>query len=169
MRLLLSCLVILLLSCNGGLTVPPDIDPGIGGTIHFTQGTWPPVDSLQGLWLFASVEYPLDSSRIITGVLIEPRTIFLYPSLQESLPFLIDSIRFDFHLPLATYKYIGVIQQVRPELEVRNFRIVGVAKSPADSTLPRAVTIASDVYVDGLRINVDFNQPPPQPFYRHIH
>jgi len=164
MRHFLLWMMVLFLSCDGGLTVPADIEPGIGGTVFFAQGTWPPADSLQGLWLFASIEYPLDSSRIIAGVLVEPRTIFLFPSLQESLPFFIDSVRFDFHLQPGTYKYIGVIQQLRPELEVRNFRIVGVLPSPADSSLPRLVTIRYDEFVNGLRLDVNFAQPPPQPF-----
>lgn len=156
-------LLVLVAGCNAGLEPPPP-EPGIGGEILFVQNSWPPLDSLQGLWLFASKEYPLDSSRVITGVLLEPRFIYLYPSLSESLPFFIDRVRFVFPLEPGVYPYVGVIQQIRSELLVSNFRVVSVLSIPDNDTIPRTVSITDGRFVDGLTLQVDFDNPPPQPF-----
>lgn len=125
---------------------------------------WPDADSVEGLWLFASLQYPLDSSKVITGVLIEPRTIFLYPSIGESLPYGIDSIDFRFPLSPGTYQYVGVIQQIRPELVVGNFRVVAMLEDPDNPGQPLSVTVGPRQMVEGLRITIDFTSPPPQPF-----
>jgi len=152
-------------SCDEGLTPPPEVRPGIAGTIQFVPGSpWPPADSLWGLWLFASLEYPLDSARIITGVLIEPRTIFLYPSIGESLPFFVDSIQFRFDLSPGVYPYVGVIQQHSPELATSSFRVVGMLEDSTAPGLPRSIQVLSGSVVPSLRVDVDFAAPPPQPF-----
>ena len=153
------------IACDGGLTPPPEVKPGIAGTIRFSSASpWPPTDSLQGLWLFASLEYPMDSARIITGVLIEPRTIFLYPSLGESLPYQVDSVQFRFELTPGDYRYVGVIQQLRPELVVGNFRVVGMLEDPSVPGTPRTISVRSGTVITGLVVNVNFAAPPPQPF-----
>lgn len=153
-----------LVSCDDGLT-PPVLEPGIDGSITVAPtSNWPPADSVEGLWLFASLQYPLDSTKVITGVLIEPRTIFLYPSLAESLPYGVDSVRFRFPLAPGTYRYVGVIQQIRPELVVSNFRVVAMLEDPANPGQPLPVSVAPGRTVEGLRITIDFGSPPPQPF-----
>lgn len=153
----------LFVACEGGLE-PPRHAPGIAGVLTFENPTWPPADSLSGLWLFASTEYPLDSARVVQGVLFEPRFIFLYPSINESLPKFVESTSFDFALVQGTYRYIGVIQQYRPELLVSSFRVVGVLTDPLSPGIPRSVTIGEDTFIDGLSMHVDFHNPPPQPF-----
>lgn len=151
-------------SCNDGLT-PPVLEPGIAGSITVApSSSWPDADSVEGLWLFASLEYPLDSTKVITGVLIEPRTIFLYPSLGESLPYGLDSVGFRFPLAAGTYRYVGVIQQMRPELVVSNFRVVAMLEDPANPGQPLPVTVGPRDMVEGFRITIDFGSPPPQPF-----
>ncbi len=151
-------------SCDGGLT-PPLLEPGISGTITVEPASsWPPRDSVQGLWLFASLQYPLDSAKVISGVLIEPRTIFLYPSLGESLPYGADTIAFRFALSPGTYRYVGVIQQLRPELLVRNFRVVAMLEDPTASGQPLTVGISQGRTIGGIHLRVNFLSPPPQPF-----
>lgn len=130
----------------------------------FTGSPWPSTDSLSGLWLFASTQYPLDSARVVEGVLIEPRFIFLYPSLSESLPFDVARVEFTFELVPGTYTYVGVIQQLRPELLVSNFRVVGVLPNLTNPLLPRTISIGAHTVIEGLSISVDFNNPPVQPF-----
>lgn len=169
MRLHAVMLVLMLLwggiACDGGLTLPPELKPGIAGTIRFSPAVpWPPTDSLQGLWLFASLLYPLDSARVITGVLIEPRTIFLYPSLSESLPYQVDSVRFKFELTPGDYRYVGVIQQLRPELVVSSFRVVGMLEDPSLPGMPRSILVRPGAVISGLVVDVNFAAPPPQPF-----
>lgn len=157
-------LCLFLFSCDGGLQPPPPTEPGIAGTLYFAKGSWPPADSLQNLWLFASQDYPLDSAKVFEGIFNYPFRIFLHPSLTESLPFFIDSWRYSFKLPPATYPYVGVLQQVRPDYSIRSFRVVGFLKDPSDSTKPRTVTVKNDEIVTDLNIISDFRNPPPQPF-----
>lgn len=163
--LLLALLIALgALSCDEGLA-PPDVEPGLHGSIVVAPTSpWPPADSVRGLWLFASKQYPLDSAKVITGVLIEPRSIFLYPSLAQSLPYGVDSVEFRMALSPGTYPYVGVIQQIRPELIVSNFRVVAMLEDPAAPGQPRSVTVPSGRVVEGLRLRIDFNAPPPPPF-----
>ncbi len=164
MRPVLACFVVLLShGCDSGLEPPPP-EPGIGGEIQFVSSSWPPADSLAGLWLFASREYPLDSARVVAGVLVEPRFIYLYPSISESLPLYVDRVEFEFPLEPGTYKYVGVIQQLRPQLLVSNFRVVSMLSVPGVDSLPRSVVIGPETFIGGFRLTVDFMNPPAQPF-----
>jgi hypothetical protein len=164
LTILLPVLALVAGSCDEGLA-PPPVQPGLRGSITVASSTsWPPADSVQGLWLFASLQYPLDSTKVITGVLMEPRTIFLYPSLAESLPYGVDSVAFRMDLAPGTYPYVGVIQQLRPELLVRNFRVVAMLEDPANPGQPLAVTVSPGRVVEGLRLRINFTSPPPQPF-----
>lgn len=164
-RLQMALLMALSLgSCDDGLA-PPSVEPGLAGHIIVAPGSiWPPADSVEGLWLFASREYPLDSSKVITGVLIEPRTIYLYPSLTESLPYGVDSVAFRFALAPGTYRFIGIIQQLRPALIVQNFRVIAMLADPGNPATPRSITVEPENVVQGLRILIDFADPPAQPF-----
>ncbi len=163
--LIIASVLVTVISCNEGLTPPPEVKPGIAGVVTYVSGSpWPSADSLQGLWLFASLEYPIDSNRVITGVLIEPRFIFLYPSLGESLPYFVDSTQFFFELPVGQYRYVGVIQQHRPDLVVSSFRIVGMLEDTTSSGSPMTVDVRRGAVVSGLRLRVDFQAPPAQPF-----
>ena len=156
------------LSCDHGLELPPLIEPGFGGTIHFAQGTWPPPssDSLQNLWLFASQIYPLDSTKVVAGLTSNPPKIYVYPSLAENLPFFVDSVAYAIHVPPGTYHYIGVIQRYRPGLsfDIKNFRIVGIVENPTTPGLPRSVTVREYEFFGGIDVFVDFYHLPPQPF-----
>lgn len=163
--LFIAAVLVTVTSCNEGLTPPPEVKPGIAGAVMYEPGSpWPSTDSLQGLWLFASLEYPIDSNRVITGVLIEPRFIFLYPSLGESLPYFVDSTQFFFELPTGQYRYVGVIQQLRSDLVVSSFRIVGMLEDPTTPGSPLTVEVRRGAVVSGLRLRVDFLSPPVQPF-----
>jgi hypothetical protein len=94
--------------------------------------------------------------------------IILYPSITQSLPLLeVDSIPYSFPLSSGAYKYIGVIQQVSPDLitlGIRVFRVVGFYKDPANLSQPGSVLVNDNYQVKGVNINVDFRNPPPQPF-----
>lgn len=157
------------MSCNGGLSPTPSPKPGISGTVYFAPGTWPgspsSPDSLSNLWIFASQVYPLDSSLVINGLFSSPPTIYLYPSLVENLPFYQDSVQYSFALPPGTYKYIGVIQHISPDYNsIRTLRVVGMAKDPANPTIPLRAQVVDGSITAGININVDFHNPPPQPF-----
>jgi hypothetical protein len=44
------------------------------------------------------------------------------------------------------------------------FRVVGFYKDPANLTQPGSVIINENNQVKGINIQVDFRNPPPQPF-----
>jgi hypothetical protein len=156
-------LAVFLVSCETGLTPPPDFEAGFGGTLTFAS--WPPRDSVKNLWLFASQIYPLDSVKIFEGLFSSPPKIFLYPSFVESLPYDVDSVQYRFApLRAGRYRYIGVIQQFNDVLTIRSFRVVGVYKNPADTTLPGELQFREFEFIEPINLRVDFANPPPQPF-----
>lgn len=163
MKLLLSVFaVIILLSCDGGLTLPPDIQPGIQGTIT-VAGPWPPVDSVKSLWLFASQIFPLDSSKVVAGI-IDGR-ISIYPSVTETLPYNVSPQPFNMPLLPGTYYYIGVLQRHGDNLvNPGSYTVVGVLPDETNPSNPRTVTVGDFQVISGLTMQIDFYNLPPQPF-----
>jgi hypothetical protein len=157
-------LAFFLVSCDHGLAPPPSVEPGFGGTIYFEKGTWPSPDSLNSLWLFASQVYPLDSSKVVSGLLSDPPTIYLYPASDRSLPSNVDSVSYTFNLPLATYKYIGVIQRFANDLNVHSLRVVGLYGTSDSPPVPIPVIVSDGTFTPGVTFTVNFRKPPPQPF-----
>ncbi|HLA68601.1 MAG TPA: hypothetical protein VJN65_02780 [Bacteroidota bacterium] len=154
-----SCI---LLSCDGGLTLPPEVEPGLSGSLT-VQGPWPPQDSVKTLWIFASQIFPLDSSKIASGILANK--ILLYPSIAESLPYNFTSLSFNFALPPATYYYVGVLQRFGDNLlDPNSYRVVGVNSDPGSPGIPRTVTVQEFEVVTGMNVTIDFYNLPPQPF-----
>jgi hypothetical protein len=163
----LIILCFLLVSCDGGLAPPPPVELGFSGTVYFTSGSWPRADSLVSLLIFASKIYPLDSATVYTGLFSYPPAIFVYPSMTSSLPFNVDSIPYSFPLSSGTYKYIGVIQQTSGDLinlGIRVFRVVGFYKDPTNLSQPGSVIVNDNSQVKEINLQVDFRNPPPQPF-----
>ncbi len=164
--LILIILCLLIAACDGGLAPPPPLELGFSGTVHFAPGSWP-TDSLINLWIFASQIYPLDSAKVYSGLFASPNTIFVYPSLSGTLPFYIDSLSYSFPLHSGTYKYIGVIRQTSFDLAgqgIRALRVVGFYKDSTDSSKPGIVNVNDNYQIKGINIDVDFRNPPPQPF-----
>jgi hypothetical protein len=159
-------LCLLVIGCDGGLAPPPPVELGFSGTVHFAPGYWPPSDSIYSLWIFASQVYPLDSIKVLTGLFGNPMTIFLYPSINQSLSRdQVDSLAYSFPLKAGTYKYVGVIQQVSPSLtNIRAFRVVGFYKDSIDASQPGIVEVNDSYQTRGVDMDVDFQNPPPQPF-----
>jgi hypothetical protein len=157
-------MVIVLLSCDGGLAPTPIIDPGFGGTITFVHSTWPPRDSLVNLWIVASQDYPLDSITVFAGIFSNPPRIYAYPNLAQNLPFNVDTLSYAFHLPPANYKYIVVIQRFRNELNARALKVVGLYGRQDDPQQPRSLSLHDFEFINGININVNFYKLPPQPF-----
>ncbi|MBM4161443.1 MAG: hypothetical protein FJ217_10125 [Ignavibacteria bacterium] len=157
-------LVFLFLSCEPGLTVPPEVEPGFGGIVFFEKGTWPPQDSLFNLWVFASQIYPLDSLKVFEGLFADPPRIYLYPAIDRNLPLFVDSTSYAFALPPANYLYVGVLQRFASEITVRSLRVVGLYGTPDNPPLPIPVVVSGSQFIDGIDIRVNFHKPPPQPF-----
>lgn len=153
---------IILWSCDGGLTLPPDVQPGIEGTIS-VSGPWPLADSVKSLWIFASQIFPLDSSKVVAGI-IDGR-ISVFPSVSETLPYNVNLQQFNMPLLPGTYYYIGVLQRhgdnlVNPD----SYTVVGVLWDESNPSNPRTVTVGDFQVISGLTIQVDFHNLPPQPF-----
>jgi hypothetical protein len=169
-RTLIALWTLALMGCNAGLSPTPAPKPGIQGTIYFAAGTWPGTpqspDSLSNLWIFASQIFPLDSSLVFNGLLTSnPPTIFLYPSLIGSLPLYVDTLQYDFELPMGLYKYVGVIQHIGIDYySIQSYRVVGVAKDPADTSKPLMVQVTEGSANPTVNMYVDFHHPPVQPF-----
>jgi len=165
---LLIILCLFLAACDGGLAPPPPAEPGFSGTVYFTPGSWPPTDSLVSIMIFASKIYPLDSATTVSGLFSDPPLIFVYPSISGSLrPFYADSISYVFPLRSGAYKYIGVIQQISSDLlhsSIRIFRVVGFYKNPSNLSQPGTVIVDETSQVKEINIQVDFRNPPAQPF-----
>jgi hypothetical protein len=157
-------IAVLLLSCDHGLAPPPAVEPGFGGTIYFEKGTWPPVDSLFNLWVFASQDYPLDSAKVFQGLFSSPPRIYLYPAFDKDLPFFVDSVTYAFTLPPGKYMYVGVIQRFAVDVNVRNLKVVGMYGNKALPPGPIEVTVREGEFTTGISFRVNFHKPPPQPF-----
>lgn len=160
----LFVVAVVLISCEGGLEPLPPVEPGFSGTIRFAPNSWPPVDSLVNLWVFASQIYPLDSTKVFPGLFGQPQTIFYYPTDSARIAFNVDSVSYSFPVPPATYRYIGVVQRFRNDLNIRSFRVVGFYYSPSKPDQPRFITILDGEQVAGIDMSVDFYNPPVQPF-----
>lgn len=163
-KLLLAAIVASSLSCDHGLEPPPIVEPGFGGTIYFEKGTWPVSDSLVNLWLFASQQYPLDSSKIFTGLFSNPPTIYLYPATDKNLPLFVDSVSYRFNLPPGTYKYVGVLQHAANDISVSSLRVVGLYGTNDLPPLPIPIIVSDFNFSSGIDIRVNFRKLPPQPF-----
>ncbi len=166
MKFLLPFIICLFLTgCDGGLAPPPPVELGFSGTVHFAPGYWPPSDSLYNLWIFASQIYPLDSVKVFAGLFGNPMTIFLYPGVTQTLAVgMIDSIAYSFPLKSGTYKYVGVIQKISPDLNIRAFKVVGFYRDSSHASQPGTVEVNENRQISGINIDVDFQHPPPQPF-----
>lgn len=163
MLIALGC-TMLALSCEPGLSPPPDVEPGFGGTVYFERSTWPHPDSLNNLWIFASQIYPLDSVTIFSGLFSIPPAIFLHPGFTTSLPFFVDSLSYSFPLPPGNYRYIGVLQQFREEISIRSLRVVGIYGAGSSPQQPLEVRVNEFQFLQGIDIRVNFHNLPPQPF-----
>jgi len=152
----------LLFSCDGGLTLPPGVQPGIEGTIT-VSGSWPPADSVKSLWLFASQIFPLDSSKVVAGII--DGKISIFPSVSGSLPYNVSPQQFNMPLSPGSYFYVGILQRhgdnfVNPD----SYTVVGVLWDETNPLNPRSVTVRDFEVISGLTIQVDFYNLPPQPF-----
>ena len=152
-------------SCDGGLGPAPEQKAGFEGTIRFVRTSWPPADSIFGLWVFTSQEYLSDSTAIFTGLFTTPPTIYLYPGLTGSLSLApMDSVTYVLYPVAGTYAYTGVIQQTSPAISAGNLRIVGLYRKPVPGFIAETLSVRPAEFIGGVDIAVDFNNPPPQPY-----
>jgi hypothetical protein len=139
------------------------VQPGFGGVVYFEKNTWPS-DSLVNLWVFASQVYPLDSAKVFGGLFANPPTIYLYSAFDNILTSPVDSASYAFLLPPGTYKYVGVIQHLTSDVNLRSLRVVGMYGTNDVPPIPIPILVNEGNFMMGVDIKVNFRKPPPQPF-----
>ena len=162
-------LFFLVVGCDGGLSPTPPFRPGFGGTVYFAQGTWPSQGNIKGLWVYASEVYPIRADTVFA--LYVAGKFQLYPTVDTSLPYYVDSVDYEFRfenperLPI-NFRYVGVLHWIQGELlpiDTTKYDIVGIYHE-VDPNVPKAVIVKEFQFVQGINIYVDFHKLPPQPF-----
>ena len=152
--------------CDGGLAPAPPPKPGFAGTVYFDTAGWPPPDSVVNLWLFVSRIYPLDSAKVFSGLINGSINVFPAPDTSSitdpRVP--VDSVAFAYTLSSGRYLYAGVIQRLKPDFDIRSFRVVGMYAVPGQPDQPATFEVPEQGFATGIDITVNFTQPPPQPF-----
>jgi len=163
--ILFFALILLLISCGEGLAPSePEAKVGPGllrGTIVFKGGKdWLNApDSVIAVRAAGFTAYPLPDSAGIVNELLEGRAII---SGFQSLPLFVDSTTFEIPIPKPpmTLQYFAIAQQTSTDLNDQT--IIGVY-SDKPNFAPLPIVIGSGDTVN-IRITVDFNNLPPQPF-----
>lgn len=162
--LLFLVIPVLLYRCNHGLSPSdshndnPQNLSGISGTIIYKN--WPPADSLVDLRLIAFRKFPPQN---IFGEIISGEAI-VYPPIDTSahLRFNVLFEEYIMELPVDTFEYIVVAHQYGDNL-FADWQAVGQYDPDSDS-LPDPVIVIQDSLLENIRINVDFQNLPYQPF-----
>lgn len=155
----------LFISCDKGIEPYPEpVDPentSIAGTISFT-GTWPAGIARTHIVLFKNLIqsetdfFPPNLSYVSNE--IDSGTVSLeYDSRTNNL--------LDVSLAAGTYKYIVVAQSTQEELSLdrKDWFVVGVFYANGDNSKPGSIIINEGRVTEGVNINCDFDNPPPQP------
>ena len=159
MKSLLICCIVLFILCTGcdkGLA-PIVVSPGFSGTITY-KSKFPPPDSLLDLRIIAVPYYPIDSSfqKIYDKV-----TSLVIAFSPEPLSTVTPTIKYTMFVDPKTYYYVAVVQQYG---DYTQWRVVGIYCDSTVSNIPKSVTVSDGKYTEGIDINVDFYNLPPQPF-----
>lgn len=164
MKVLLRCsfiIFILFSGCDKGLAPVSAtvVSPGFGGTITY-KSKIPPPDSLFDLRVVAVPYYPIDS--LFQNILLKVFSGEIAYS-PNSLSTADSTIKYSMFVFPKTYYYVAVMQQYGP-LIFTDWRVVGIyGYSPASPT-PKSVTVPDGKFIEGINMDVDFYNLPPQPF-----
>lgn len=154
----------LFLSCDKGVgpatqTPPPAPSGYLAGRIQFQN--WPPADSLIDLRLVAFQRFP--PSNIVNEVLSGGAEV--YPTLGDTnhLTYYVASLDYVAKFTAREYKYIVVAQRFGPAITT-DWRAVGQYDLDSNYAVPSSATVVANDTTRNININVDFHNPPPQPF-----
>ncbi len=153
---------LILSSCNRGLApvqASSTVKPGFGGTIQFVSA-WPPVDSVQDLRVVAFDNYP--PTNIFGEVTSGQAKV--YPAIgSKGLSKFVDSLSYKFDLDSAeTFQYVVLAMQYGSN-PLQDWKVVGAYGYSRGQGSPRPVTVPPDSFVNGIDIEVDFQNTPPTP------
>ncbi len=154
--------LVFLSGCNGGLSPvqsSSNVQPGFGGTVRFVS-PWPPADSVQDFRVVAFFNYP--PSNIIAEVSSGQAKV--YPAIGSSGPAkFVDSLSYAFYLDSsATFHYVAVALQYGPNV-LQDWKVVGAYGYSHGVGRPDSVVVKAGEFVNGINIDVDFKNTPPNP------
>jgi hypothetical protein len=168
---LIFLLTVILSSCTSGLN-PADYAQKavLGGTIHYVKGggaaNFPPKDSLLDIRAVGFKEIPLDTNVI--GIIGDGEAFFSTSLLDSA--YAVEKV-YTFEVPQSklmdsavVLKYI-VIAQLYGANFTSDWRVIGVY-STTQNFQPASIKVSAGEQRNDLDINVDFSNPPPQPFKR---
>jgi hypothetical protein len=159
-------LISIIAACDHGIEPKPVLKspPGFSGTIRFIS-EWP--DSIKRSF-FVVFKDPLDS--------ISDINIYNLKFLSKEIPLGVQIKEFSSldsayipatpgPFPPGSYAYVAVVQQSTEILsfDPKDWFVSGVYYSFGDTTKPGLMVIPDSTFVKNININVDFNNPPPQP------
>jgi len=163
--ILIILLALLVFGCDKGIEPYPEpVDPentAIAGKVTF-QGNWPSDIARTHIVLFKEeikVEgdfFPPNLSYVSNP--IDSGTISLeYDSRTNNL--------LAVNIAAGTYKYIVVAQSTKEELslERKDWFVVGVYYANGNTSNPGSIIVNEGKVTEGVNINCDFDNPPPQP------
>jgi hypothetical protein len=148
----------ILSACNEGLAPPPPISKSyINGLVTYknAKNKWPPTDSVKDIRVVAFKNYP---PKNIIAELTSGDAFF-----TASMPKFVDTSSFsiEFTKPPLYIKYLVVAQQIGSIME---WRAIGVYTISGDVTKPDSIYVIEGKSFNNIKINVDFDNLPPQPF-----
>ncbi len=153
---------VLFAGCNRGLapTQPSSsVQMGFGGTVRFVSA-WPPSDSVFDVRVVAFSNYP--PSNILTEVSSGQAKV--YPALgANKVPLFVDSLSYTFYLDsAATFRYVAVVIQDGSNY-LQDWKVVGAYGYSHGAGQPDSVVVTPGSFVNGINIDVDFKNTPPNP------
>ncbi len=165
--LILVSLIFTTNSCDKGIEPnPPPVSSsektGFGGTVTF-NGTWPDSVKLTLLVIFKNQlvtdqDFGLPNLSFVVGSISNGTTEYIYNSDDNSYSSL-------FTLQPGQYNYVVVAQSTKEtiSLDRKDWFIAGVYCVNGDQSQPVSLIIDEGKRTQDININVDFNNPPPQP------
>lgn len=158
---LASAIACVVSACDEGLKLIPTYVPT--GTISglITYHNWPPRDSLVDLRIVAFTEFP--PTNVIRAVL--NGTAIVHPPIGDTalVPLYVDSLRYGFRIRAGHYPYVVVAQQFGHDV-MKDWRVVGQYDLDSNLVIPEAIDVPENGLLSNINFNVDFKNPPPQPF-----
>lgn len=161
--ILLLVLILYLNGCDKGIEPGEPIIPGgFSGTVSFI-GQWPEGIKRTHIVVFKNPilkteDFFLPNLSFVVDSIPYKSQTFNYNSLEKSF---VDILQ----LWPGEYKYVVVAQSKTPEISFqrKDWNVVGVYCINNDQSKPASLIIRSNQVTPNVNINVDFNNPPPQP------
>jgi hypothetical protein len=150
--------------CDKGiepLPAPPSGPTGFSGKVTFT-GTWPESITRTHVIVFRNSitsisDFSIQNLAFVVDAIPYNSNEFTYNSDKNNL--------LSLTLTAGTYNYIVVAQSKTSALSLNrsDWVVVGVYYNNNSTTIPGRMIIQQGSITPDININVDFNNPPPQP------